>query len=177
VRCAALLAVAALVGCGSVSESDRVTTSPAEPRVIDLNWVERWPAAGLTFRVDRLVVRRDGWQLAAAVTNRSSVPYVIQRPHRPGEAMFGLVVLQTTTRKELRELTADFRKAPPFLEPGRLEPRPPRVLEARTTWRGVLSGPRILRRGWVIRVLFGRFVRAQGDPGYLLWVTEHAVRL
>jgi hypothetical protein len=145
--------------------------------VIDLDWVERWPAAGLTFRVERLVVRRDGWRLAAAVTNHSSVPYVIQRPHRPGEAMFGLVVLQTTTRKELRELTAEFRKAPPFLEPDRLEPRLPRVLGTGTTWRGVITGSTILRKGWVIRVLFGRFVRARGDPGYLLWVTEHAVRL
>jgi hypothetical protein len=145
--------------------------------VLELGWVERSPDTGLSFRVERLVIRRDGWQLTASVANRDSVGYLIQRPHRPRESMFGLVLLETTTRRELRKLTADFRKAPPFLEPNRIEPPLPRVLAGGSRWRGTLAGSSLLRKGSVVRVLFGRFVRTQGDPGYFLWVTEHAVRL
>lgn len=91
--------------------------------------------------------------------------------------MFGLVLLDTATSSELRELTAAFRKAPPFLEPRRIEPPVPRLLRAGSAWRGTMAGSTILRKGSVVRILFGRFVRTRGDPGYLLWVTEHALRL
>jgi hypothetical protein len=175
VRVLGVVAVAALCGCGSGSE--RVAASPAEPRTVQLHWVEHWPEAGLAFRVDRLVISRDGWRITASVTNRSSFDYAIRRPHRRGESMFGLVLLETVARKELGELTADFRKAPPFLEPERIEPPLPSVLAAGSSWRGTMSGSRILREGSAVRVLFGRFERTRGDPGYLLWVTEHAVQL
>jgi hypothetical protein len=165
-------AAVALVGCGSGS----VESSPAEPRTFELDWVEDSPESGLAFRVDRLVVRPDGWEVTASVANRSSAGYAIRRPHRPGESMFGLVILQTGN-DELRELTADFRKAPPFLEPDRIEPPLPRVLSPGLSWRGTMSGSRALRKGAAVRVLFGRFERTRGDPGYLLWVTRHAVRL
>jgi hypothetical protein len=149
----------------------------AEPRVLELGWVERSPETSLSFRVERLVIRRGGWRLTASVTNRDSVGYLIQRPHRPGESMLGLVLLETTSKEELRELTADFRTAPPFLEPDRIEPPVPRVLRAKSRWLGTLTGSTTLRKGSVVRVLFGRFVRVRGDPGYLLWVTDHAVQL
>lgn len=175
VRLLGVVAVAALCGCGS--ESERVAASPAEPRSVQLHWVEHLPEAGLSFRVDRFVIRRVGWRITASVANRSSFDYAIRRPHRRGESMFGLVLLETVARKELRELTADFRKAPPFLEPERIEPPLPSVLAAGSSWRGMMSGSQILRKGAVVRVLFGRFERTRGDPGYLLWVTEHAVQL
>jgi hypothetical protein len=166
-------AAVALVGCGSGSDA----SAPAPPRTFELNWVEDSPESGLTFRVDRLVIGRDGWQLTASVANRSSAGYAIRRPHRPGESMFGLVLLKTESGEEVRELTADFRKAPPFLEPDRIEPPLPSVLSPGSSWRGTLSGSRALRNGAAVRVLFGRFERTHGDPGYLLWVTRHAVRL
>jgi hypothetical protein len=171
----ACLAAVALVGCGSANEPTTVAIA-AEPRMLELDWVERSPS-GLTFRVERLVVLSDGWEVTASVSNSASVSYVVQRPHRPGESMFGLVLLRTLMRAEVRELTAGFRKAPPFLEPERIEPPVPRVLAADSSWRGKLSGSTILRTGSVVRILFGRFVRTRGDPGYLLWVTNHAVRL
>jgi hypothetical protein len=170
----ALVTAVVLVGCGSSDEPSRVA-APAEPRVFELGWVER--SRGLTFRVERLVIRAEGWDVTASVSNNTSVSYAIQRPHRPGESMFGLVLLQTDARSELRELTADFRKAPPFLEPDRIDPPVPRVLGRRTSWRGTLSGSTTLPKGSVVRVLFGRFVRTRGDPGYRLWVTNHAVRV
>jgi hypothetical protein len=174
-RVLSVVAVVALAGCGSGSEL--MVASPAEPRAVQLHWVEHWSEAGLAFRVDRLVIRRDGWRTTASVANRSSFDYAIRRPHRRGESMFGLVLLETVARKELRELTADFRKAPPFLEPERIEPPLPSVLVAGSSWRGTMSGSRILKKGSAVRVLFGRFERTRGEPGYLLWVTEHAVQL
>jgi hypothetical protein len=169
-----LLAVAvALVGCGSES----VVSAPAEPRTFELDWVEESRESGLAFRVDRLVVRPDGWEVTASVANRSSAGYAIRRPHRPGESMFGLVLLETESGEEVRELTADFRKAPPFVEPNRIEPPLPRVLSPGSRWRGKMSGSTTLREGAALRILFGRFERTRGDPGYLLWVTRHAVRL
>jgi hypothetical protein len=173
----ATLAAVALAGCGPGSENDGVLPADAEPRVLELGWAEQSPETGLRFRVERLVLRRDGWRLTASVANSRRVGYVIQRPHRPGESMFGLVLLDTATRTELQELTADFRKAPPFLEPDRIEPPLPRILAGGSLWRGTLVGSTRLPRASVVRVLFGRFVRTRGDPAYLLWITEHAVRL
>jgi hypothetical protein len=108
-----ILLVAALLGCGSEAEVQALAP-PARPRTIELGWVERYPAARFVFRVKRLVIRRDGWAAAVSVTNRSPAVYSVDRPHRPGEARFGLVLLETTDPEELRELTADFRKTPPF---------------------------------------------------------------
>lgn len=173
----AVTAAVALAGSGTGSGDNRGPGPPAEPRVLELGWIERSRESGLTFRVEQLVIRQDGWQLTASVANRASAAYLIQRSHRAGESMFGLVLLETPTRKEIRELTADFRKAPPFLEPTRIEPPLPRVLEARSGWRGTLSGSATLRQGSFVRVLFGRFARVRGTPRYLLWVANHAVRL
>jgi hypothetical protein len=175
-RAAGLLAALVLAGCGSGNESV-TTASRAEPRALELNWAEEAPESGLVFRVHRLVIRPGGWQVTASVANRAPVAFTIQRPHRPGGSMFGLVLLETVTREELRALTADFKKAPPILEPDRIEPPLPRLLSAGSSWRGTMSGSTILRKGSVVRILFGRFVRTRGDPGYLLWVTDHAVRL
>jgi hypothetical protein len=154
-----------------------VLAAPAEPRTPELGWIERSTEAGLVFRVDRLAVRSNGWVATLSVTNRSSALYSIQRPHRPGESMFGLVLLRTADKRELRELTADFRKEPPFLEPDRFTPRLPLVLPPGSTWRGTMAGSRVPPRGSVVRVLFGRFLRARGQPRYVLWVTDHSVRL
>lgn len=130
----ACLALAALPACGGSAGTDSVRNPAAEPRVLELGWVERSPEASLSFRVERLVIRRGGWRLTASVTNRDSVGYLIQRPHRPAESMFGLVVLETASREELRELTADFRKAPPFLD------RTGSSLGSRASWRGSPAG-------------------------------------
>jgi hypothetical protein len=173
----AVVAAVALAGCGTGSEGGRALGPPAEPRAYELGWVERSAAAGLTFRVERLVIRRDGWQLTASVANRAPDAYLIQRPHRPGGSMFGLVLLETPTWDEVRELTADFRKAPPFLEPDRIEPPLPRRLDAGSTWHGTLTGSTTPRERAVVRILFGRFARVRGTPRYLLWVTSHAVRV
>ena len=174
-RAAILLGAVVLAGCSSGDEVRMAT--PAEPRALELGWVEQSSELGLVFRVHRLIIRQDGWQVTASVANRSSADYAIRWPHHRGKSMFGLVLLKTVRRKELRELTADFRKAPPFVEPDQISPPLPSVLWAGTSWRGTMSGSSVLRKGSAVRILFGRFDRTRGHPGFLLWITEHAVRL
>lgn len=174
-----LLLAVALAGCGS---SAAELPPPATPRTIELGWVERSGprGRGFVFRVERIVVTRTGWRADISVTNDSPGDYRIQRPHRPGESLFGLVVLESAGKRELRELTAGYRSLPPFLEPDWITPPTPRTLRARTTWRGSMGAATVLRRGSVVRVLFGRFARytrSEGLPRYLSWVTDRAVRV
>ena len=128
------------------------------------------------FRVERLVIRRDGWRADVSVRNTTVDDFQIRRPHRFPGSVFGLVLLETTSRRELRELTVENREEPPFLEPDRISPPLPVSLRAGATWRGSLSGALVLRRGTVVRVIFGRFVRDR-NPRVITWVTDHAVRL
>jgi hypothetical protein len=174
VRTASLIAVLVLVGCGSGDELE--VAAPAEQRVLELGWREQSDESGLVIRVDRLVVRRNGWEVTALVANRSSVDYMIRWPRHRGKSMFGLVLLESTARKELHELTAGFRKAPPFLVADRIEPPLPTVLWAGSRWQGTMSGSSALRKGSAVRILFGRFDSTSGPPG-LLWITDHAVQL
>jgi hypothetical protein len=170
-----ITAAALLAGCGSDADGPRLAP-PAEPRTIELGWVERSKAPRLVFRVERLVIRRDGWRADVAVRNTTEDDFQIRRPHRFPGSLFGLVFLETTSRHELRELTAGQREEPPFLEPDRISPPLPISLRAGATWRGTLSGGTVLRRGTVVRVIFGRFVRDR-KPMVITWVTDHAVRL
>jgi hypothetical protein len=170
------IALAALLaGCGSDANGPRLAP-PAEPRTIELGWVEQSKNPRLVYRVDRIVVRRDGWRADVSVRNTTEDDFQIRRPHRFPGSVFGLVLLETTDRRELRELTADHREEPPFLEPDRISPPLPVSLRAGATWRGSLSGGTELRRGTVVRVIFGRFVRDR-KPMVITWVTDHAVRL
>jgi hypothetical protein len=163
-----------LAGCGS---SERPTLAPpAEARKIELGWLERSQSPALVYRVDRLVIREDGWSADVGVENRSAFDFQIRRPHRPRDSLFGLVLLESASGKEIGELTAGFRKEPPFLEPDRIDPPLPGSLRAGARWRGTLTGSTVLRRGTVVRVIFGRFQRDQ-KPRVITWVTDHAVRL
>jgi hypothetical protein len=170
-----LFVAAALAGCASGAETAKLAP-PAEPRTIELGWVERSNRPELVFRVERLVVRRDGWRADVSVRNATADDFQIRRPHRFPGSLFGLVLLETTSHEELRRLTADMRKEPPFLEPDRISPPLPVSFRAGATWHGSLSGSTVLRRGTVVRVIFGRFVRDR-EPRVITWVTDHAVRL
>ena len=166
--------VLVLAGCGS---SERpMLAPPAHPRTIELGWVERSTNPAMVYRVERLVLRPDGWSADVGVENRSAADFQIRRPHRPGDSLFGLVLLKSTSKKELRELTAGFRKEPPFLDPDGIDPPLPASLRAGSSWRGTLTGSTVLRGGTVVRMIFGRFQR-HTKPRVITWVTDHAVRL
>lgn len=141
-----------------------------------LGWVERSESPPFEYRVERIEVRDDGWSADVSVRNGSKDDFQIRRPHRPRGSLFGLVLFETTDREELVELTAGLRKEPPFLEPDRIEPPLPGSLRAGQAWRGTIRGSTVLRRGAVVRVIFGRFTRDR-SPQVVTWVTNHAVRL
>jgi hypothetical protein len=171
-----LLAVAiaaALTGCGGAPDGP-VLAPPAEPRTIELEWVERNRDARITFGVERLVVTEDGWRLTASVTNDSSKPY------RPDGRSIGLVLLDTGSRAEVLRLTGNLTHAPPALKPVRASPAPPPVLGPGAEWSATLTGAEVLRAGSVVRVLFGPFPpveRFRSEAQDVQWVTDHFVRL
>jgi hypothetical protein len=169
----AVLLTVALAGCGSGAERPQLAP-PAEPRTIELGWVERFRAASFVFRVGRLVVGDDGWRASVSVTNDS------QSPYRLGRRSVALVVLETASRRELRELTEGLERTPPSLPPDTVSPEPPPVLGPGASWTAELSSTVVLRSGSVVRVLFGPFSRVGGrdrEAADVLWVTDHAARL
>ncbi len=171
--CLFVLAVA-LAGCSTGIERP-VLAAPAKPRTFALGWVERFPAARFTFRVQRLVVGANGWRANVSVANRSGTAY------RVPERSIGLVLLDTSSTAELRRLTGNLQHAPPALKPTRVVPPFPRVLRPGGVWSGTISGPEVLREGSVVRVLFGPYPpvghRDSLESTDVLWVTDQAVRL
>jgi hypothetical protein len=167
------LVALALAGCSGI---ERPTLAPpAQPRSIELGWVERDASSRFTFRVERLTVGEEGWQAVIEVTNGSDSPY------RLGRGGVGLALFDTTSRGEVRRLTDDLTRAPPTLRPERETPEPPAVLGPGASWAARIAGSEVLRAGSVVRVSFGPYSRvgARDITGGadVLWVTRHAVRL
>jgi hypothetical protein len=162
-----------LGGCSGIERS--TLAPPAEPRTIELNWVERDRFTGFSYRVERLSVGDHGWRAAIGVTNGSKSAY------RLGRGSVGLVLLDTASQAEVRALTDDLTRAPPALTPTRVAPDPPPVLGPGAAWAAEITGSEVLREGSVVRVLFGPYSRVGARDvtasGTVLWVTEHAVRL
>jgi hypothetical protein len=176
VGASAALAVAvavALAGCGD-SPEEPTLAPPAEPRTIELDWVERDKATRFTYRVERLVIADDGWRLTVSLTNGSRSAY------RLDERSIGLVLLDTQTQSELRRLTGNLTHAPPALKPTAASPPPPPALGPGASWSATVSGSEELRAGTVVRVLFGplsSIERFRSEAQDILWVTDHSVRL
>ncbi len=163
----------ALAGCGTAPERPTLAP-PAASRTIELGWTERFPSAGFVFRVGRLEIAEDGWQLTVSVENASRSSY------RIGRQSVGLVMLETKTKRELQALTDGLVRIPPSLPPDRVSPRPPALLRPGQVWKAALRSSVVLREGSVVRVLFGPFTRvgARGrESADVVWVTDHAVRL
>jgi hypothetical protein len=172
----AALAVAVavtLTGCGDSPEGPTLAP-PAEPRTLELDWVERDNATSFTYRVERLVIADDGWRLTFSVTNGS------QGTYRLDERSVGLVLLETQTRSELRRLTGNLTHPPPALKPTSASPPPPPALGPGASWSATVSGTEELREGSVVRVLFGPLApveRFRSEAQDILWVTDQSVRL
>lgn len=168
-----LLLLVALAGCSGIQRP--TLAPPAEPKDVDLGWVERYAAGQFVFRVGRLAVGPDGWRANVAVTNNSTSPY------RMSPQSFGLVPLDTTSQAELRRLTEDSTRTPPALQPVRVTPAPPALLAPGATYRGTIQGSEVLRSGTVLRALFGPFTRPDArdvtEGADVLWVTDHALQI
>jgi hypothetical protein len=162
----------ALAGCGG--SPGPTLAPPAEPRTIQLGWVERHRAAHFTFRVERLVIAEGGWRATVSLTNGS------RRPYRLNPRSIGLVLLETPSRSELRRLTGNLSHAPPALKPTRTSPPPPPALGPGASWSTTIAGSEVLRTGSVVRVLFGPFSsveRFRTEVQEVLWVTDQSVRI
>jgi hypothetical protein len=163
----------ALAGCGNAPDGP-VLTPPAEPRTIELGWVERHKSARFTFQVERLVIAESGWRATVSVTNRSL------RPYRLDDRSVGLVLLESPSRSELRRLTGNLSHAPPALRPDHASPPPPSALGPGASWSTTVTGAEVLRADSVVRVLFGPFSsveRFRSEAQDVLWVTDRSVRI
>lgn len=158
-------------GCGANSAS-----SPARARTIALDWHELTghPGARMIVDVRRLVVRPNGWSVAAAVKNDTQVTMTIERPHHPGETEFGVLVLGS--RKP-----SDVDAAGPGVFATHVVPRAPVALRPRETWSGTFSGPGRLSSGRYVRVELGRFTTVgppqRGVPSRFRYITDHVLRV
>ena len=162
-----------VAGCGSNQPGPELAP-PAKPRTYELGWVERYESAHFTFRVDQLVVAREGWRAQVSVKNNSKNAF------RLAERSAGLVLLDTRRRSEIRRLTGGFQHPPPALKPERISPEPPPVLGPGAFWNATISGGEVLRDGSIVRVLFGPFSsieRFRTEAEDVQWVTDHAVRI
>jgi hypothetical protein len=168
-----VVVAAAVAGCGNSPDGPELAPA-AEPRTIELGWVERHREARFTFRVERLAVAEESWSLTVSIRNDSL------RPSRPGEQSVGLVLLDSGSQAEIRRLTGNFTHAPPALRPVRASPPPPATLGPGEAWRTTVMGLEALRAGSVARVLFGPFPsveRFRSEAQEVQWVTDHFVRL
>jgi len=124
--------------------------------------------------VRKLTIRRNGWSVAAAVRNNTRASFLIERPHHPGGAEFGLLVLDS------RDVEA-VERAGPGVFATRFEPPLPRVLRPQSEWSGTFSGPGRLSKGRYVRVELGRFtnygIQRRGIPRRFRYISDHVLRL
>jgi hypothetical protein len=165
--------VALLSGCGGRSASE-----PARARTLVLGWHETVgrPGARMIVDVRKLIVRPQGWEVAASVRNDTSVTFYVGRPHHQGKSEFGLLVLPTSGASQ-----ADILAASPGVFAARVEPPLPRVLRPGEAWSGTFSGRGRLERGRYVRVELGRFTTVgtpqRGVPWRFRYITDHVVKL
>ncbi len=141
----------------------------AAPRTEALNWVEKAgrPGERVVVRVQSLTLSRGGWSVRAAVTNDTSAPLLIGKPHTHESGAFGL--LTATSGSTGLNATRYVPPLPASLGPGK-------------TWSGRFSGSGAVREGSSLRVVFGTFwvyggVRVGGRRRVMFrYVTDHAYR-
>jgi hypothetical protein len=179
-RAAFLCLLVTLAGCGG----DDQASVPARAQTVKLGWrqVERAGRDGVVLAVRTLRVTPDGWSVSLTVANATRSTLVIDRAgaHRAGATDFGLMLLRTTTMDEVRELTADSRKAPPIDEATSFVPPLLRTLAPGARWSGTMSGTRRLASGQVVRVVVGRFIAhppLERTGSYFLLISTRATVL
>ncbi len=122
----------------------------------------------------KLVIRRNGWSVSAAVRNDTRASFLIERPHHPGETEFGLLVLDSGDIEAVE-------RAGPGVFASRFEPPLPRVLRPHDEWSGTFSGAGRLSNGRYVRVELGRFtnygIQGRGIPRRFRYISDHVLRL
>jgi hypothetical protein len=151
--------------------------------VYDVPWQE---AVGsnprrIVFTVTRIILSPPRWSVLGSVSNQTRRVLRVDRPHRPGATLFGLLGFRTTSPAELERAIRTFRYRAPF-GASSFRPRLPRELRPGVTWRGVFSGLGSFEQGSYLRVEFGRFIPL-GPPippnlsGGVIELTDNVVKL
>ncbi|HWL33856.1 MAG TPA: hypothetical protein VNP89_09655 [Gaiellaceae bacterium] len=177
-----LALVLALGGCGTTETGGEPIrpARPAEPQRAELGWRESYPAAAgerLVFEVGMFAVTADGWSATVAVINRT--PFRFEVDPGPADYGFGLMLFPTNDLKALEEANRE-GLLPAIREATTIEPRPPRFLQPRQTWRAMLSAPGSLAEGSWVRIVFGTFLGADDAPDAfkrVVWFTDRSHRL
>jgi hypothetical protein len=134
----------------------------------------------IVFAVTRVVLVPPRWRVVAVVTNKTEAPLLIDRPHRPGQTLFGLLNFRSGSQLELAQAIKSRRYRAPAAA-STFRPLLPAEIRPGATWRGVFSGPGAFSRGSYLRVEFGRFVPYGPIPPGLshgtIELTDHALEL
>ena len=167
---AAALAVVTLSGCGTSS-----SVAPARKQTIELNWHEAPgpPGNRLIVNVQRLIIRRDGWTVAASIENETRGTLTIGRRHRRHGTEFGVLVLPSPRADAVA-------KAGPGIFATRFSPTAPSRLRPGQRWKGTFSGPGPLPIGGFVRIELGSFGSSRPERPIsrkFRYITNHALRL
>jgi len=107
------------------------------------------------------------------VRNDTPAGLLIERPHHPGEAEFGVLALDSADVEAVERVGLGAFAT-------RYEPPLPRVLRPHERWSGTFSGPGRLSKARFVRIELGRFARYRattGVPRRFTYVTDHVLRL
>ena len=170
---ASLVAVAALTvltGCGTSSSAES-----ARKQTIELAWHETpgVPGNRLVVDVQRLVIRRDGWTVAASSENNTHGILTIGRRHRLDGTEIGLLVLPSRSPHTVE-------KAGPGIFATSFAPAAPRRLAPGERWKGTFSGPGPIPVGGYVRIELGFFGTSRPKPPLsreFRYITNHALHL
>jgi hypothetical protein len=167
----ATLAVITLSGCGTSSSS---VASPRK-QTIELGWHEAPgpPGNRLIVDVQRLVIRRGGWAVAASIENDTPGTLTIGRRHRRHGTEFGVLVLSNGG-------TDAVAKAGPGIFATRFSPTAPSRLRPGQSWKGTFSGQGPLPVGSYVRIELGFFGTSKPERPLareFRYITDHALLL
>ena len=152
----ALLCVStAAAGSAAAAPSARAATTP-------LGWVEKIDRDGgtrITFRIVSLERAAGGWRLRVEIENRGTGPLAIA-PMNWGIAEFAS---ERSFDKPVRVFPARA-----------ITPRPPEMLAAGRTWKGVVSGRGAPDDEKWVRAVMGLFA-TRTTPTPFSWITDNAL--
>jgi hypothetical protein len=149
-----LVAVAAAIGL----------VAPGAAGAARVGWHETAKVAGarvMSYRVDSLSVRTNGWSARVSFKNLS------KRTIRVG-SQFGVAFYLDPKAEDL-SLAVGFAAATKFSTPT------PTALKPGESWTGVISGSGTLTMAGRVyaRVVFGPFTGVPGESAAIMWITDH----
>lgn len=139
--------------------------APAAASAARVGWNETAKIGGarvMSYRVDSLSVRKNGWSASVSFKNLS------HRTIKVG-SQFG-VAFYVGPKAEDLSLAVGFASATKFSSPT------PTVLKPGASWSGVISGSGKLSLGGLVyaRVVFGPFTGMPGESTSVVWITDHS---